>query len=51
MKRLLGIALHLEHHNAAAALVLVKQLLQKYPRLKPMLDNDTLSTGELERES
>jgi hypothetical protein len=45
MKRLLLIACQMEHHNAVAAVVLVKQLLQKYPRLLPMLDNDVVSTG------
>ncbi|EDQ88262.1 uncharacterized protein MONBRDRAFT_32917 [Monosiga brevicollis MX1] len=44
-KRLLVVSLHMEHHNEVAALVMVKLLLQKYPRLQPMLDNDTLATG------
>lgn len=44
-KRLLGISLHLEHHNASACLALMRELLRAYPRLISMLENDLIATG------
>lgn len=44
-KRLLSISLHTEHHHSVSALALMRDLLHKYPRLVPMLENDVIATG------
>jgi nucleolar complex protein 3 len=35
----------MDHHYAISGLCLMRDLLMKYPRLVPMLENDIIATG------
>ncbi|EGD73399.1 hypothetical protein PTSG_05094 [Salpingoeca rosetta] len=45
VKQLLDVCLHLPHHCVVATQALVRDVVRKYPRVAPMLENDTVASG------
>eukprot|EP01147_Barroeca_monosierra_P001134 gene1134-4354_t len=51
IKQLLHVSLHLPHHWLVPAQALIRDIIRKYPRISPMLDNDIVANGVYQPEA